>query len=1118
MNNKSTKNQSRNQALEVLIIGAPTPQADPILRELHRAKYDVTPHYVNSIELLNSALVEGQFDIVLFEAMQSALSPDEALQTLRASGIDIPCIVVAEEIDVETAVGLMRQGAGDCIARHDLQRLAPAVEREMREAAVRRNIARERNTIEAEESAEQNARQGTSGASGIQGVQGHNVTSTDVAGTNVASADVVDELRASQEAMPLIMEAHPAAPQPAPGTMKFVPEQDTAEPASQGAQGSHEAPAALASLVQAISAQSDPAAIVHALSVHLKPLLPFDSVGVSLLAGGRLRHGGRLHHMNRSQAHESSTQNINNATNETSRSESAAVSSPVGNEHDSATITMWASGGAASGGAASGGAASGAAASDVPQAAVRWSLEVPLQARGHALGTLHFVASRVAAFSPEQEQLAHAIAAHVALAMQQSQRLRQAHELEEKYRLLFSNLDVIVWEVDPVTLRFTFVNARAKQWFGYPVERWTQEDDFWSVLVHPDDRERVLETLRRLACEGGDSCLEYQVVTASGDVLHLRNLINAEVQDEQATRMDGMMLDITEQKHSEAALLQSNAVLKATQEAAADGIFLVDDHGQVVSFNQRFIEMWRVPRDMIDSLQEKQQLMAFVLSNLKDPDEFIDKLSFVYDHPHATTHDEIYLNDGRVFSRHAAPALSPEGKTYGWVWSFSDITEAKRYELELARQASHDSLTNLPNRLLFMDRLKRALSRSSYGKQHMMALLFVDLDRFKVINDSLGHEQGDRMLIELAQRLRACIRPGDTAARFGGDEFTILLEDISSVNEATRVAERVEDYLQTPFALGGHEIFSTASIGIVISTGAEDRAEVLLRHADVAMYRAKSRGGGQYEVFDSKMNSQALDRLQLEIDLRQALRRKQMRVYYQPQVEARSGQITGFEALLRWYHPLRGIISPVEFIPISEETGMIFSLGHWVLREACQQARKWQTEVPRTPPLEISVNLSAKQFQQPGLADDVARVLKETQLDPRTLMLEITESTVMEDEVQTMSQLEALKKLGVQLAIDDFGTGYSSLSYLERFAINTLKIDRTFVNRIGERGENTAIVRAVSTLGQGLGVHVTAEGVETAAQMTQLRALGCHTGQGYFFAKPLPADEATDLLIKDPTW
>jgi diguanylate cyclase (GGDEF)-like protein/PAS domain S-box-containing protein len=527
----------------------------------------------------------------------------------------------------------------------------------------------------------------------------------------------------------------------------------------------------------------------------------------------------------------------------------------------------------------------------VPADAVRWSLEVPIRAQDHELGTLHLEAARAAAFSPEQEQLAHAVAAHIALALQQAQRLRQAHQAEEKYRVLFSNLDVIVWEVDPITLRFTCVNERAQQWLGYPAELWTQEPDFWSRLVHPDDRDRVLETLRHVAREGGDKCVEYQALTASGDVLHLRNLINADVQDGQPLRMDGMMLDITEQKRSEAALLQSNAILKATQEAAADGIFLVDDHGLVVSFNQRFLEMWRVPRDMIDSLQEKQQLMAFVLSNLKDPEEFIDKLNFVFEHPYATTHDEIYLNDGRVFARHAAPALSPEGKSYGWAWSFSDITESKRYELELARQASHDSLTNLPNRLLFMDRLKRALSRSSYGKQqHMTALLFLDLDRFKVINDSLGHEHGDRMLIELAQRLRACIRPGDTAARFGGDEFTILLEDISSVNEATRVAERVEDYLQTPFSLGGHEIFSTASIGIVISTGAEDRAEVLLRHADVAMYRAKTRGGGQYEVFDSKMNSQALDRLQLEIDLRQALRRDQMRVYYQPQVEARSGR------------------------------------------------------------------------------------------------------------------------------------------------------------------------------------------------------------------------------------
>ena len=445
-----------------------------------------------------------------------------------------------------------------------------------------------------------------------------------------------------------------------------------------------------------------------------------------------------------------------------------------------------------------------------------------------------------------------------------------------------------------------------------------------------------------------------------------------------------------------------------------------------------------------------------------------------------------------------------------------EINQFPRRLDQLARQAFRDPLSSLPNRALFMDRLTHALTRTE-RRGEQLAVLFLDLDRFKVVNDSLGHGVGDQLLIGVSQRLAACLRPEDTIARLGGDEFAILLEDVKDDRGPTSVADRLTSELQQPFVVEGREVIITVSIGIAMSTARRMTPEDILRDADLAMYHAKGKGKARYEVFDKSMNAPAQERMDLELDLRNAVTRGEFTLHYQPVVDLPTGRITEVEALVRWRHPQRGLLFPADFVGLSEETGLIVPLGRWVLHEACRQARQWQLAAPATK-LAISVNLSARQLQQPGLVDEIGAVLRDTRLDPGSLRLEITETAVMHDAPATLSKLEALKALGVQLAIDDFGTGYSSLGYLKRFPVDTLKIDRSFVKGIGRDVEDSAIVRAVITVAKSLGLSVTAEGIETADQLDQLRALGCDHGQGYFFAKPMTSDRVPALLVATSPW
>ena len=427
--------------------------------------------------------------------------------------------------------------------------------------------------------------------------------------------------------------------------------------------------------------------------------------------------------------------------------------------------------------------------------------------------------------------------------------------------------------------------------------------------------------------------------------------------------------------------------------------------------------------------------------------------------------------------------------------------------------AFHDALTGLPNRTLFTDHLRVAVGRARQNDQYLFCVLFLDLDRFKNINDSLGHPCGDELLMLVARRLEACIRQTDMVARFGGDEFAILLDGMEDPSDAISVAKKVQQAISAPFKLHNHQAVTTASIGVALGTNNYSEAEDVIRDADTAMYRAKEHGKACYEIFDTAMHTRAVTLLRLESDFRRALENQELCVYYQPIVAIESGELHGFEALVRWEHPERGIILPSDFIPLAEETGLIVPLGLSVLREACNQLRSWQQRSVLNRYLIMSVNLSGKQLMQPNLTEKIEEVLRESQLDPWRLKLEITETVVMENSELAAITLTKLRGLGVRLSIDDFGTGYSSLSYLNRFPVDTLKIDRSFVARMSQADENLQIVKTIVTLAGNLGMEVVAEGVETEDQLSQLKALKCQYAQGFLFAEPLDVDEA-ELFIQ----
>lgn len=557
-------------------------------------------------------------------------------------------------------------------------------------------------------------------------------------------------------------------------------------------------------------------------------------------------------------------------------------------------------------------------------------------------------------------------------------------------------------------------------------------------------------------------------------------------------------------------LEKSLSLQQATLESTADGIMVVDNQGQITGFNQKFLQMWNLSESVMTAGKTMTALKT-ALSQLDFPKHYLETLRELSHQPDAQIYDSITFKDGRVFERYTQPQYI-NGKIVGRVWSFRDVTAHKQAEARIRHQALHDLLTNLPNRVLFNERLAQALETARLHNQSL-AVCFLDLDRFKTINDTLGHPIGDKLLQTVARRLTSCLGEEDTIARWGGDEFTIILPNIRDSSTVAKVQERILAALKPGFDIDNHHLHIGASIGVALYPLHGRDGDTLIQNADVALYRAKSQGCNKYQFYYSAINSQASELLILENHLHYALERNEFTIYYQPQVNISTGEITKMEALLRWRHPTLGVISPSKFIPIAEETGLIISIGEWVMRSACHQNKIWQ-DMFNLPSLSVAVNLSTCQFQQPNLTTLIAKILDEAKLAPHNLELEITESLAMQNVDRTQGILGELHKMGILLSIDDFGTGYCSLSYLKNFPLNTLKIDRSFIQDISTNSHDLAITTAIIALAHGLNLAVVAEGVETAEQLNCLRLLECELMQGYLFSKALSVADATQLLAQ----
>src|ERR687898_564863 len=654
--------------------------------------------------------------------------------------------------------------------------------------------------------------------------------------------------------------------------------------------------------------------------------------------------------------------------------------------------------------------------------------------------------------------------------------------------------------------RFLRVNKSLCEILGY-TERELLGKTFQET-THPDDLEVDLEHLRRLLVRVVRTYqTEKRYLHKDGHVVW--TLLSVSVvhdEEDEPLYFICQIQDVSERKKVEKAIIESEERFRSLVQYSSDIITILDTDGTVhyVSPAVERVTGYR-PEEQVGT-------NAFGSVHPDDREQALNTFAEVLKRPglHPPLEFRVPHKDGSWrYLEHVVNNLVDDPAVRGVVVNSWDVTERKALVEQLSYQAFHDLLTGLPNRALFMNRLEHTLTRAK-RRGSMVAVLFTDLDNFKVINDSLGHKAGDQLLIAVAERLKTCLRPEDTAARLGGDEFTILLEGVAGVSDAARVAERIAEELQDPFALEAQEVFATTSTGIAVSSSTQEQPTELLQHADLAMYQAKSKGKACHEVFEPSMSIDALERLELETKLRRALGREEFRVYYQPEILLASGEIVGMEALVRWEHPGRGLLLPQEFLSIAEESNLILSIGQWVLREACNQLRTWQEQYPSTAPLVIGVNLSTREFFQPSL---IAEILRETGVDPQTLQLEITEGAVAYNHAQNANNtLWGLKALGVQLAIDDFGMGYSSLSYLKQFPVNVLKIDRSFVRELGKDPKDTKIVAAIIHLARALDLRVIAEGVETAEQVEQLRKMGCDVAQGYYFSEPLPSEAVSALL------
>ncbi len=556
------------------------------------------------------------------------------------------------------------------------------------------------------------------------------------------------------------------------------------------------------------------------------------------------------------------------------------------------------------------------------------------------------------------------------------------------------------------------------------------------------------------------------------------------------------------------SLQKSLSLTRATLESSTDGILVVDSADKVTDFNKNFVTLWQIPSSIMD-LNDNKIIVEYVSEQLQDPKEFLTNVQQINNYPEEKKFDVLKFVDGRVFERYSQPH-KVNGKTVGRVWSFRDVTKRVYLEEKLEYQATHDALTDLPNRALLSDRINQAIAAAK--RDHtFVGVLFFDLDRFKLINDSLSHEAGDELLKSFAKRIKESIREGDTLARIGGDEFVMVLPNLHKEEEAISIANKVLLLMQSPFLIAKRKVIVTASIGISLYPKDGKNSDELLKNADLAMYRSKESGTNQFQFYTDDLNKQGLEYLEKETELRQAIAKHELFLCYQPQVKLTTGEIVAVEALIRWQHPKKGLLLPMDFIPLAEETGLILPIGEWVLRTACFQNKAWQDS--GFPPIRVAVNLANQQLKQPDLVAMIKNILQETGLDPQYLEIELTENVLINN-IEVINRIHELKKMGMQIALDDFGTGYTNINYLKQIPLNSLKLDKSIIDNIDSNRSDEVIMKAIIAMASSLNFEVLAEGVETQKQLDCLKTVNCENIQGFYFSKPLLSQDIEELLKK----
>ena len=675
-------------------------------------------------------------------------------------------------------------------------------------------------------------------------------------------------------------------------------------------------------------------------------------------------------------------------------------------------------------------------------------------------------------------------------------------ETEAEHQDLVESVQAIIWRSLPDG-RFTYVSREAEAVLGYPLQAWLDSPTFWTDHMHPDDLAWAPAYCAAESSKLATHRFEYRMLAADGRVVWLEDIVRV-IPDAHGKPVElvGVMLDISGRKEAENRLKLSRQVF----DNAVEGV-LITDHKQVI----------------LEANPGVQRITGYSREELLGHTPSILVSGRHGEHFYREMWQEIAESGqwtGEIWNRRKNGEIYPEwlsisavkddlGNIQNYVAVFSDITLRKESEAQLVYLANHDALTSLPNRTLLQERIEQALLRAQRHKSRI-AVLFVDLDRFKVINDTLGHHVGDLLLQEGAERLRRCLRESDTVARQGGDEFVVLVEEFADTQYLGSVATKILDAFAHSFQLMGQELHVSASVGIAVYPEDGEDLHTLLKHADIAMYRAKDQGKNTFQFYKAETNLHSFERLALESSLRRALERNEFLVHYQPKVDLQTEEIIGAEALLRWNHPDMGLVPPNQFIPLAEETGLIIPIGAWVLKEVCRQNRAWQNA--GLPLINVAVNISARQFRDESLPDSIADALAVSGLSPAYLGLEITESMIMQQVELASKVLQRFHDMGAHVSIDDFGTGYSSLGYLKRFPIDLIKVDQSFVRDIHHDDDDAAITKAIIAMAHGLQLKVVAEGVENAAQLAFLHEHGCDQVQGYFYSKPLPAAEFAELL------